>query len=211
MTTILAGLFAGLISVSQQLFSAVAGNSSDAATALTAVVVTIAYTPVRAWVQRLVDRHVRFADPRFGPYRDALQNALEMFDPRRAASRLVREAAGQMHAEAGAAFLELDGALQLVATVGSWKEATAAIVVPVGSGATQIGELHLSARHGDQPYSSDDAQALASVADLAARAIIAAEIAIIHPGRTGSAPAASSRRLTSPRRSRHVPVRRPET
>jgi hypothetical protein len=178
-TTILAAMFAGLITISERAFALVAGSSADASIVLTSVLITAAYTPVRAWVERRVDRRVRFADPRFGEYRESLINALETFDPTRAAGRLVREAVGQLHATAGTALLELDGELRAVATAGEWQGAAVALVVPIGAGRNRIGELRLAARDGGQPYGSRDVEALTSVADLAAQAIIAAERAAL--------------------------------
>ena len=56
---ILAGLFAGLQRIIQGAFVSVTGNESDAAWAITALVLAAAFNPLKGWLERFVAR--RFA------------------------------------------------------------------------------------------------------------------------------------------------------
>lgn len=61
LTAILAGLFAALIRIVQSFFVAVTGEKSDAAIVITTLVVTAAFQPLRARLQKMVDAHFKNA------------------------------------------------------------------------------------------------------------------------------------------------------
>ena len=102
LTAILAGLFTASITLSQRTFSAVTGERSDAAIVVTTLVVVAAYTPVRKWLEGIVDRRFKFESPRFGAYRAQLRETLELIDPDEARERLVREVVRELGATGGA-------------------------------------------------------------------------------------------------------------
>ena len=60
-TTVLAGAFAGASSAAQFVAGQLTGHSSDAVSIVIAIAVAVAFTPLKTYVQRLVDRRLRTA------------------------------------------------------------------------------------------------------------------------------------------------------
>ena len=60
-TTILAGAFAGASSAAQFVAGQLTGHTSDAASIVIAIAVAAAFTPLKTYVQRIVDRRLRTA------------------------------------------------------------------------------------------------------------------------------------------------------
>jgi hypothetical protein len=58
-TAILGGVFAGLSSAAQYVLGLVTGHGSDAVSIVLAMLVAVAFTPLKAYVQRQVDRRMR--------------------------------------------------------------------------------------------------------------------------------------------------------
>jgi two-component system NarL family sensor kinase len=56
---IVAGLYAGLVALLQRLFTAVTGNTSDAAAVISALVLAAVFTPLRNSIQSAVDRRFK--------------------------------------------------------------------------------------------------------------------------------------------------------
>ncbi len=81
---IVAGLYAGAVALLQRLFTAVTGNTSDAAAVISALALATVFTPIRNTIQAAVDR-------RFKP--DAAPTASRWDDPefRAAVEAIVRE------------------------------------------------------------------------------------------------------------------------
>ncbi len=68
---IVAGLYAGLVALLQRLFTAVTGNTSDAAAIISALTLAALFTPLRNAIQAAVDRRFKPDDPaKPGPYED---------------------------------------------------------------------------------------------------------------------------------------------
>ena len=60
-TTILAAVFAGASSAAQYILGQVTGHGSDAVSIVLAMVVAVAFAPLKAYVQRIVDHRIRAA------------------------------------------------------------------------------------------------------------------------------------------------------
>jgi len=83
LTAILAGVYATAVGVTQQTFRAITGSSSDGAIVISTLLVVTAFTPVKNWLQGLVDRRFReAADPsaRLGRFRAELEHRLYPLD-----------------------------------------------------------------------------------------------------------------------------------
>ncbi|TAK00363.1 MAG: hypothetical protein EPO36_09060 [Chloroflexota bacterium] len=133
LTAILAGIFAAAAGLSQRLFVAFTGETSDAAIVATTLVVAALYTPLRTWLDAVVDRRFKYERARFGSYRDELQKALSLVDATAAAERLAKEIARETTI-ADVAVLDEGGAPS--ATLGQWPIAEAQrIAIPGGHGA----------------------------------------------------------------------------
>jgi len=85
---IVAGLYAGMVALSQTLFTAATGNTSDAAAVISALVLAAIFTPIRQALQSAVDR-------RFKP--QAAHAASQWEDPefRAAVEAIVRQVTGR--------------------------------------------------------------------------------------------------------------------
>jgi hypothetical protein len=81
---IVAGLYAGMVALLQRLFTAVTGNTSDAAAVISALALAAVFTPIRNAIQSAVDR-------RFKP--DGAASASQWDDPefRAAVEAIVRD------------------------------------------------------------------------------------------------------------------------
>lgn len=169
-TAILAGAFAAATTLSQRLFIAVSGQSSDGAAVLTTLVVVSLYAPVRKRVESVVDRLFKYEDQQYGVYLDELRHLLDLVEPSRAAARLAREA----RAHTGAASVAVTSASgSVLATAGKWTGVpveTVAVDVP----GSPIGEVLLARRPDGRPHDPARLRALATVAIVAVAALGAA-------------------------------------
>jgi hypothetical protein len=169
MTAILAGVFAAATALSQRLFIAVAGQSSDAAIVLTTLVVVAIYAPVRKRVEAVVDRYFKYDQREYGPYVDELRRLLDLVEPRRAAARLAREAVRQTGAT-GVAVTGSDGAV--IASAGTWP-AEPTVPVPIVPDGSLLSTVVVGPRRDGKPHPPARLRALAEAATIAAAALYA--------------------------------------
>jgi hypothetical protein len=169
LTAILAGVFAAATALSQRLFIAVAGQSSDAAIVLTTLVVVAIYAPVRKRVEAVVDRYFKYDQREFGPYVDELRRLLDLVEPRRAAARLAREAMKQTGAT-GVAVTGSDG--DVIASVGSWpvEPSIPVSIIPTGSA---LAAVNVGPRRDGKAHPPARLRALAEAATIAVAALYA--------------------------------------
>jgi hypothetical protein len=132
LTAILAGLFTASVGLSQRLFVALTGETSDAAIILTTLVAASSYTTVRRRLEALAERLFRYEEPRFGAYRQSLRDLLGLLDPEAAARRLVDEATRELRASEGWVELATDAAEARPAAAGDPAAAAPAGGAPEG-------------------------------------------------------------------------------
>ena len=167
-TAILAGVFAAATTLSQRLFVAVAGQSSDAAVVLTTLLVVAVYAPVRKRVEALVDRYFKYDQRAYGRYLDELGHLLDLIQPTRAARRLAKEAL--VHTKAsGVAVLGTDGAV--VASAGTWP-VEPAVTVPIEVAGSPLASLLVGPRRDGKVHPAPRLTELAEAARVAASAVI---------------------------------------
>jgi hypothetical protein len=170
LTAILAGLFTASITLSQRVFSAVTGERSDAAIVITTLVVVSAYTPVRKWLEALVDRRFKFESPRFGAYRAQLRDTLDLIDPEHARERLVREVVRELGATGGAIVTEGKDGPVPSHVVGDWSATAVGLSLPIPG--DPLGErLELTGRPDGRPYADREIASLQEVLALVSRAM----------------------------------------
>jgi hypothetical protein len=132
LTAILAGVFAAAATLAQRVMVAITGESSDAAIVLTTLVVATLYAPLRARLERVVERHFKYDHGRFGVYLQELNQVLGLLDPVRAAQRLAAEAVRELEAIGGAV---VDPNDVPTATAGEWPvPAVVRLAIPGGHG-----------------------------------------------------------------------------
>ncbi len=176
LTAILAGLFTASVGLSQRLFVALTGETSDLAIVLTTLVAASAYTPVRRRLESIAERLFRYEEPRFGAYRASLREVLTLLDPAEAARRLVAEATRELGALGG--WVEFDGeaagatATTPTPTPGALgPDPRPSVVVPITGHDGPHGRLVLGPRPDGAPYRPDDIRALEDVAALLGRCL----------------------------------------
>ena len=168
LTAILAGLFTASITLSQRVFSAVTGERSDAAIVVTTLVVVSAYTPVRKWLEAVVDRRFKFETPRFGAYRAQLRDTLDLIDPEHARDRLVREVVRELGATGGAIVIERDGTRLPSHVTGEWSPSAVALSLPIPEDPLDE-RLELTARPDGRRYADREVASLQEVLILVSR------------------------------------------
>lgn len=175
LTGILAGLFAALEKVTQDVFTALTGAGSDFATVISTLVVVAAFTPVKDLLQKVVSsRWSETVDPadQLKTFGDRVQARVSPIHPGAIARRLVVEAAAAYRAKGGAVYVMQGGESHLLQTVGAW-DGEAALCIPLESqeGAPRFGMIALDDRLNGAQYSEEDRQALTALAQIVARAL----------------------------------------
>ncbi len=173
LTAILAGTYTAAIGLSQRVFVAFTGERSDAAIVITTLIVAATFTPVKAWLQGLVDR--RLKDPpgrvkdlrRFG---DQVRGYADMMDAEFLSRQLLERAVHDLDAQGGAVRLTSNGELRTVHQEGTWRGA-AEISIPLMAHGQRVGLLLLGPRRGGQAYDALDFEALVRVTGDVERAI----------------------------------------
>lgn len=177
LTAILAGVFAALSAFTQRLFLAVTGEQSDIAIVITTLLVAAAFTPVKSWVESLVSYQFRDARDHMRElrsYGDQVRAFVQMSDVNLITRRLLEEAVESFKAQSGALSLLHDGKLEVVHTVGPWRN-DARLSVGLNCGHHRHGLLLLGPPLPNQSYDRLEAEALQRVADEVARAVCLAE------------------------------------
>ncbi len=174
LTAILAGIFAASITLSQRVFVALTGETSDAATVLTTLIVVAAFEPLKSGLQHLVDRRFKQPPKRFGVLGEQVRAVLQVIDAKEITGRLLDEAMTTFNAEGGAVYLRSDGEMRLVQQAGDWLE-DAKLSVPLQADGQAVGMIALGARRNGAAYTSNDRASLQEIGTLVARAIALAE------------------------------------
>jgi hypothetical protein len=156
LTAILAGLYAATVALFQRLFVAVTGTPSDSAVILSTLILATMFTPIRGWLQGIVDR-------RFGDTGDA-EHVLEAFvrdnataswalDPTRTMRAFLAVSVRAFGSMGGTAFVGSDGRARLAASIGT---NGSALNVPVEAAGQRVGWIELADRRGARAYSESE-------------------------------------------------------
>jgi hypothetical protein len=173
LTAILAGLFAGSITLSQKLFVSLTGQQSDAATVLTTLVVVATFTPIKDRLQSLVDRRFKEAPEsirRLNTFGEQVRTRVSTVEANQIIRRLLEEAVIAFAATNGKAYVEVEGALKLISKVGEG-EKDVRLKVPLESGGKRFGVVSLGTRQNGAEYTMQEREALEQVARIVAMAI----------------------------------------
>ena len=63
LTAIVAGLYAGVVALLQRVFQSVTGDTSDAAIVISTLILASVFTPLRKWLEGIVDRRFKATTP----------------------------------------------------------------------------------------------------------------------------------------------------
>lgn len=166
LTTLLAGLYSVVMTVSQKTFVGLTGQKSDAAVVLTGFILTVTYTPLKNSLQGFVDKQFK---ERPGPMKqftafDAqVQQVADIIDPFTITRRLVESAVPAYGARGGAVYLWRGGLLELVYASPGWQDEEKALQLPLEvQGEDPIGYLHLGPQVDGTRYNVHERRALRS-------------------------------------------------
>jgi hypothetical protein len=172
LTAILGALYAAAVTFLNRLFVSISGQKSDSAYVLTAFLVVVAFSPIKDWLQRRVDRrlggaHASAALDRFSADVDAV---VSVMDVDRIACRLVDQAVIAFDARGAALYLEsTDGATPFYSRGNA--NGDAAVEVQLRHEGRNLGRLVMGTRRGDLAYSNRDRDALQRSADSVGAAV----------------------------------------
>jgi hypothetical protein len=172
LTAILAGVFAGSITLSQKIFVALTGQSSDAATVLTTLIVVAVFDPLKNGLQHLVDRRFKEApNPtcKLKTRGDQMRAVLQVIDVEQMTRLVLEDAVKAFDARGGAIFRDAGGA-KPIQTFGDWN-GDSQLSVPLQDNGATFGTLALGPRRNGAEYAAQDRAMLQEIADLTARAI----------------------------------------
>lgn len=175
LTAILAGLFAALETIIQDLFVLVTGQKSDTATVIATLIVVAAFTPIKDAIQHFVENRFRDStDPggKLKSFAELVETRVTRLHPPQILRRLLAEVIQAYDAATGAAFLERAGTSNLIQAHGAW-EGQAVICIPIQSepSAARFGWLALGDRKSGEPYSPQDISVLEDLARKIGRAL----------------------------------------
>lgn len=170
LTAILAGLYAASIALLQRLFVAATGGPSDGAVILSTLILASTFTPIRSWLQGIVDR-------RFGAAGDA-QHLLEKFvsdiatapwafDPARTMRAFLAICVGAVGAAGGVAYVGAGEGERGAGRIGAFD--VGLLTIPIEAAGRRVGRLELAGRPDRRPYTDRDVALLhRTAAELAA-------------------------------------------
>jgi hypothetical protein len=173
LTAILAGIFAASITLSQKLSAATTGQSSDAATVLTTLVVVAAFTPIKERLQTLVDRRFREAPDaikELKAFGEHVRSRVSPVENRHIMRRLVDVAVKAFGAIGGAAYWGTDLQADPIYTSGEWKNEVG-LSAPLETNGKKLGTVSLCARRSGAGYTALEREALGETAEVVAAAI----------------------------------------
>lgn len=179
LTAILAGIFSASITLSQRFFVALTGQSSDAATVLTTLIVVAAFEPLKSGLQHLVDlRFKEGLDPakKMNALDEQMRAVLQVIDAEQMTRRVLSEAVAAFGARGGAIYLDANGSTKPAQTVGEWNgDANLSIVLQNPKDGARLGALSLATRRNGLDYAANERAILQQIADTVASAIIVTE------------------------------------
>lgn len=173
LTAILAGIFAASITLSQKFFVAVTGQASDAATALTTLIVVALFEPLKTGLQHLVDKRFKEArDPskELRAFGDQVRAVVQVLRVEQLAQRLVDTATGAFDAQGGVVILGNGMDPNRVYASKNWNGETR-LSVPLEADGKPLGQLKLGARLNAADYTERDRELLRQITGIVGQAL----------------------------------------
>lgn len=168
LTAILAGLFAALESVMQNVFVLITGQESTIATVIATLIVVAAFTPIKDTIQNLVKQRFKDAPApttKLKAFEELVETRVSPLYAPQIARRLLAEAVTAFDAKGGGAFLQCRTDTRKFQTIGEWDGKPAiSVLIQSEPDADPFGWIALLDRKTGEPYSDDDFQALDELA-----------------------------------------------
>lgn len=173
LTAILAGVVSVTITVMQKIFQSITGERSDVAVVLTSLILVSVFTPIKTWLQTVLDRTLKDSPDHIKGLRNfggAIAAYVQMSDAQLMTRKLLDEAASGMSATGAAINLVRDGRLETVYTYGDWR-GEAWVASPLEYRGQRFGLLLLGPRQGSRPYTREEFVVLQETVDAVAHAL----------------------------------------
>jgi hypothetical protein len=174
LTSILAGIFAVTMTLTQRIFVSATGEGSEVAAVLTTLVITSVFTPIKGEIEDFVDRRFKEApDPyrRLNEFDRQVRTVVDVMDVEHMLRRLLDEAIQAMRCGGGAVFLAQNGELRLVHASSGW-EGPPELELQMNFGDECIGWLALGARRGGAAFRAEEQARLQQSVDKVAHAVV---------------------------------------
>jgi hypothetical protein len=174
LTSILAGIFAVTMALTQRVFISATGQGSEMAAVITTLVITSVFAPIKSEIEGFVDRRFKEApDPfkRLNEFDRQVRAVVDVLDVEHMLRRLLDEILQSMRCTGGAVILAKDGELQLVHASTGWDGPTV-LELQMNHDDTCIGLLVLGSRRNGTAYSEQECKRLQQSADKVAHAIV---------------------------------------
>ena len=153
LTAILAGLYAALTALLQRVFIATTGQRSDGAVIVSTLVLATMFTPVRSWLQGVVDRRFRDdvdAERQLATFIARVATAEWSPDPARTLRAFLTVAVRALDASGGRALVDDAGSRRIVGSAGATGPTT--VAVPVETGQRRLGLIELGPKARGRAY-----------------------------------------------------------
>jgi hypothetical protein len=174
LTSVLAGIFAVTMTVTQKIFVSATGQGSEFATVITTLVLTTTITPIKNEIENFVDRLFKEAPDQFRhltAFDQQVRTVVEVMDVEHLLRRLLNETLGAVDSCGGAVCLVKDGALHLVSISSGW-EGLPVLQLPINHHDANVGWLLLGSRRDGESYSEDERRRLQQSLDKVGHALM---------------------------------------
>lgn len=158
LTSILAGIFAVTMTITQRIFVSATGQRSEIATVITTLIITSTITPIKGEIEAFVERRFKEApDPykRLNDFDHQVRGVVDVLDVEHMLRRLLDESLQAVRCSGGAVFLAQAGELRLVHASSNW-EGPAALEFQMNDGEVCVGWLALGSRRNGTAYTQQE-------------------------------------------------------
>jgi hypothetical protein len=158
LTSIMAGIFAASMVISQNFFLAVTGQRSDVGIIFTTLLLTTTFTPIRTKVQELVDKRFKEApDPqrKLKQFDQQLRTVCDVIREPEMLRRLLQASVVSFDAAGGAIYIDEAGQPTLTHITPDWY-GPVALQIPIERDGVRTGWLALGPRLSGEPYVADE-------------------------------------------------------
>jgi hypothetical protein len=158
LTSILAGIFAVTMAITQKVFVSATGQGSEIAAVVTTLIITSTITPIKGEIEAFVDRRFKEAPDPYKHLNDfdrQVRGVIDVLDVEHMLRRLLDESLQAMHCSGGAVFLARGGELRLVHASSGW-EGPAVFEFQMNDDDVCVGWLALGSRRGGTPYTEQE-------------------------------------------------------
>ena len=173
LTSILAGLFAVTMAITQKVFVSATGQGSEIAAVITTLVITTTITPIKGEIEAFVDRRFKEAPDPYKHLNDfdrQVRGVVDILDVEHMLRRLLDETIQALRCSGGAVFLATEGELRLVNASSGW-EGPAVLEFQMNDGDTCVGWLALGPRRSGTPYTDQERTRLQQSVDKVGHAV----------------------------------------